>query len=50
MIVDLRDEGDHKEPIRLVISLKSNRVDAEEVMSYYLQLQICKKIIGQILT
>jgi len=34
MIVDLRDEGDHKEPIRLVISLKSNRVDAEEVMSH----------------
>ena len=34
MIVDLRDEGDHKEAIRLVLSLKSNRVDAEEVMSH----------------
>ena len=34
MVVDLRDEGDHKEPIRLVITLKSNRVDAEEVMNH----------------
>ena len=34
MVVDLRDEGDHKEPVRLVISLKSNRVDATEVMNH----------------
>ena len=34
MIVDLRDEGDHKEPIRLVISLKSNRIDPTEVMNH----------------
>ena len=50
MIVDLRDEGDHKEPIRLVISLKSNRVDAEEVMSHLFATTDLQKIIGQILT
>ena len=34
MVVDLRDEGDHKEPVRLVITLKSNRVDVGEVMNH----------------
>jgi len=34
MVVDLRDEGDHKEPVRLVISLKSNRINAAEVMNH----------------
>jgi len=34
MIVDLRDEADHQEPVRLVISLKSNRIDGEEVMNH----------------
>jgi topoisomerase-4 subunit A len=34
MVIDLRDEGDHKEPVRLVITLKSNRVDAGEVMNH----------------
>ena len=34
MVVDLRDEGDHKEPVRLVFALKSNRVDAAEVMNH----------------
>ena len=34
MVVDLRDEGDHKEPVRLVITLKSNRIDAAEVMNH----------------
>jgi len=33
-VVDLRDEGEHKEPVRLVIALKSNRVDAGEVMNH----------------
>ena len=31
---DLRDEGDHEEPTRLVISLKSNRVDADDLMNH----------------
>jgi topoisomerase-4 subunit A len=34
MIVDLRDEGDHEEPTRLVISLKSNRVNADDLMNH----------------
>ena len=34
MVVDLTDEGDHKEPIRLVVTLKSNRVIAEDVMNH----------------
>ena len=34
MIVDLADEGDHQEPVRLVISLKSNRVNADDVMNH----------------
>jgi topoisomerase-4 subunit A len=34
MVVDLTDEGDHEEPVRLVITLKSNRVNAEDVMNH----------------
>ena len=34
MVVDLTDEGDHEEPIRLVVTLKSNRVIAEDVMNH----------------
>jgi topoisomerase-4 subunit A len=34
MIVDLRDESDHENPIRLVLTPRSNRVDAEEVMTH----------------
>jgi topoisomerase-4 subunit A len=34
MVVDLADEGDHQDPVRLVISLKSNRVNAEDVMNH----------------
>ena len=34
MVVDLADEGDHEFPIRLVISLKSNRVNAEDLMNH----------------
>jgi len=31
---DLRDESDHEDPTRLVISPRSNRVDKEELMSH----------------
>lgn len=31
---DIRDESDHTNPTRLVIVLRSNRVDAEAVMSH----------------
>ena len=34
MVVDLRDESDHENPTRIVIVLKSNRVDKEGVMSH----------------
>ena len=34
MISDLRDESDHENPVRLVITPRSNRVDIETVMSH----------------
>lgn len=34
MISDLRDESDHENPVRLVITPRSNRVDIEAVMNY----------------
>ncbi|MGI9202448.1 MAG: DNA topoisomerase IV subunit A [Woeseiaceae bacterium] len=34
LVDDLRDESDHEEPIRLVISPKSRRVDVDELMSH----------------
>jgi len=34
MVVDIADEGDHQDPVRLVITLKSNRVNAEDVMNH----------------
>ncbi len=34
LVTDLRDESDHENPTRLVIVLRSNRVDADAVMSH----------------
>ncbi|MGD8926200.1 MAG: DNA topoisomerase IV subunit A [Thioalkalispiraceae bacterium] len=34
MVVDLRDESDHENPTRLVIVPKSNKVDADELMTH----------------
>jgi len=34
MVVDVRDESDHEYPTRIVIILKSSRIDADEVMSH----------------
>jgi topoisomerase IV subunit A len=34
MVEDLRDESDHENPIRLVITPRSNRVDAEALMAH----------------
>ena len=34
MVVDLADEGDHEYPVRLVITLKSNRVNADDLMNH----------------
>jgi topoisomerase-4 subunit A len=34
MVEDLRDESDHENPVRLVVVPRSNRVDANELMSH----------------
>jgi len=34
MVEDLRDESDHENPTRLIVTLKSGRVDAASVMSH----------------
>lgn len=34
LVEDLRDESDHEDPTRLVITPKSNRVDVDELMSH----------------
>ena len=34
MVEDLRDESDHEDPIRLVITPRSNRVNIDELMSH----------------
>ena len=34
MVVDLRDESDHENPIRLVVVPRSNRVDVEQLMQH----------------
>ena len=34
MVSDLRDESDHENPIRLVITPRSNRVDTEQLMQH----------------
>lgn len=34
MVVDIRDESDYENPTRLVLSMRSNRIDAERLMSH----------------
>ena len=34
MVSDLRDESDHENPVRLVISPRSNRVDVPQLMQH----------------
>jgi topoisomerase-4 subunit A len=34
MLADLRDESDHDEPVRLVLMLRSNRVDVDGLMNH----------------
>ncbi|WP_374528319.1 DNA topoisomerase IV subunit A [Acinetobacter sp.] len=34
LVSDVRDESDHQNPTRLVVVLRSNRIDAESVMSH----------------
>jgi topoisomerase-4 subunit A len=34
MVEDLRDESDHENPTRIVLALRSNRVDADLLMDH----------------
>jgi topoisomerase-4 subunit A len=34
MVENIRDESDHEDPTRLVLQLRSNRVDVEQVMAH----------------
>ncbi len=34
MVVDLRDESDHENPVRIVVVPRSNRVDCEQLMAH----------------
>ncbi|WP_111979277.1 DNA topoisomerase IV subunit A [Algibacillus agarilyticus] len=34
MVSDLRDESDHENPVRLVVVLRSNRIDVEQTMQH----------------
>ncbi|MBU2869662.1 DNA topoisomerase IV subunit A [Colwellia sp. E2M01] len=34
MVIDLRDESDHENPVRLVVVPRSNRVDVEQLMQH----------------
>lgn len=43
MVVDLRDESDHEQPVRLVITLRSNRVDVEALMSHLFASTDCER-------
>jgi topoisomerase-4 subunit A len=43
MVVDLRDESDHDNPTRLVITMRSNRVDADELMSHLFATTDCER-------
>ena len=48
LVSDVRDESDHQNPTRLVIVLRSNRIDAEAVMSHLLPPPILSRVIGSI--
>ncbi|MEI6858398.1 MAG: DNA topoisomerase IV subunit A [Shewanella sp.] len=34
MVVDLRDESDHENPVRIVVMLRSNRIDCDQLMAH----------------
>lgn len=42
-IVDLRDESDHENPIRLILTPRSNRVDVDEVMQHLFATTECER-------
>ena len=44
-VEDLRDESDHEEPIRLVITPKSRKVNVDELMSHLFSTTSLEKIV-----
>ncbi len=46
MVSDLRDESDHENPTRLVITPRSNRVDVEQLMSHLFASTDLEKTTG----
>src|SRR5690606_36569362 len=45
MVDDLRDKSDHEEPIRLVISPKSSRVDVDQLMSHLFSTTVLERTV-----
>ena len=45
MVVDLRDESDHDSPVRLVLVLKSNKVDVESLMGHLFATTDCERTV-----
>ena len=45
MVVDLRDESDHENPVRLVLVLKSNKVEVESLMSHLFVTTECERTV-----
>ncbi len=45
MVVDLRDESDHDNPVRIVVVLKSGQVDADLVMNHLFATTECERVV-----
>ncbi len=45
MVVDLRDESDEKNPVRIVLVLRSNRVDCESLMGHLFATTDCERVV-----
>jgi topoisomerase-4 subunit A len=45
MVVDLRDESDHENPVRIVVVLKSAQVDADAVMNHLFATTECERVV-----
>lgn len=45
MVVDLRDESDHENPVRLVLGLKSNRVEVDSLMGHLFVTTECERTV-----
>lgn len=45
MVVDLRDESDHENPVRLVLVLKSKQVEVESLMGHLFATTECERTV-----